>query len=157
MRLCVVRAAAASALVFPSPTLSQTAPSAALDVEKVRAVAGNWSYRPIGGGSEADFSDSGGHVRLTVRCTQATKIVSIIRAGALAGAQFLTITTSYGSRNLSAGFAAGNLSAAVAANDLLLDEIAFSRGKWAIANPGVSALVMPSWADVARVVEDCRS
>lgn len=148
--------AAASALCLAPATLAQTPPPA-INLDLVQAVPGNWSYRIIGGGSEADFSDSGGHVRLTVRCTQASKIVSIIRSGALAAAPFLTVTTSYGSRNVSAGFAAGNLSGVVAASDPLLDQIAFSRGKWAIANSGEGALVVPSWADAARVIEDCRS
>ena len=77
--------------------------------------------------------------------------------GMTAAAPALAVTTTYGVRSLAASFAAGNLTAAVAANDPLLDDIAFTRGKWAIANAGVGALVVPSWAEAPRVFEDCRS
>ena len=149
--------AAATALVITSAATAQTSAPAAIDLDAVRATVGNWSYRPITGGSEADFVDSGGHLRLTVRCNRTTRAVSIVRTGMTAAAPYLTVTTTYGARNLAASFAAGNLTAAVAANDPLLDDIAFSRGKWAIANAGVGALVVPSWAEAPRVFEDCRS
>ena len=149
--------AAATALVITSAATAQTSAPAAIDLDAVQATVGNWSYRPVTGGSEADFVDSGGHVRLTVRCNRATRAVSIVRTGMTAAAPYLTVTTTYGARNLAASFAAGNLTAAVAANDPLLDDIAFSRGKWAIASAGVGALVVPSWAEAPRVFEDCRS
>ena len=149
--------AAATALVITSAATAQTSAPAAIDLDAVQATVGNWSYRPITGGSEADFVDSGGHVRLAVRCNRTTRAVSIVRTGMTAAAPYLTVTTTYGARNLASSFAAGNLTAAVAANDPLLDDIAFTRGKWAIANAGVGALVVPSWAEAPRVFEDCRS
>jgi len=149
--------AAATALVITSAATAQTSAPAAIDLDAVQATVGNWSYRPITGGSEADFVDSGGHVRLAVRCNRTTRAVSIVRTGMTAAAPYLTVTTTYGARNLASSFVAGNLTAAVAANDPLLDDIAFTRGKWAIANSGVGALVVPSWAEVPRVFEDCRS
>jgi len=149
--------AAATALLFLTAATAQTSAPAAVDLDAVQAAVGNWSYRPITGGSEADFVDSGGHVRVTVRCNRTTRAVSIVRTGMTGAAPYLTVATTYGARNLAASFAAGNLTAAVAANDPLLDDIAFSRGKWAIANPGVGALVVPSWAEAPRVFEDCRS
>jgi hypothetical protein len=149
--------AAATALLFVTSATAQTSAPAAVDLDSVQATVGNWSYRPITGGSEADFADSGGHVRLTVRCNRASRVVSIIRTGMTAATSALAVTTTYGVRNLAASFAAGNLTAAVAANDPLLDDIAFTRGKWAIANSGVGALIVPSWAEAPRVFEDCRS
>jgi hypothetical protein len=149
--------AATTALLLATATTAQTSAPAAVDLDAVQATVGNWSYRVITGGSEADFVDSGGHVRLTVRCNRVNRAVSIVRTGMTAAAPYLTVTTTYGARNLAARFAAGNLTAAVAANDPLLDDIAFTRGKWAIANAGVGALVVPSWAEAPRVFEDCRS
>ena len=149
--------AAATALLFVTSATAQTSAPAAVDLDAVQATVGNWSYRPITGGSEADFVDGGGHVRLTVRCNRASRAVSIIRTGMTAAAPYLTVTTTYGPRNLAASFAAGNLTGAVSANDPLLDDIAFSRGKWAVASSGVGALVVPSWAEAPRVFEDCRS
>jgi hypothetical protein len=150
---------AATAPLLATIAIAQTPPPAppAIDLDTVQAKVGNWSYRLITGGSEADFIDNGGHVRLMVRCNRTIKVVSFIRTGLAAAAPSLVITTTYGARNLAASFATGNLTAAVAANDPLLDDIAFTRGKWAIANSGVGALVVPSWAEAPRVFEDCRS
>ena len=152
-----LQCAVASVFVLSPATMAQTPPPAAVDLETVQAVVGSWTYRPIAGGSEADFTDSGGHFRLMVRCTRAAGVVTIIRTGVAAAAPLLTVTTSYGARSLSASFAAGNLTGAVAVNAPLLADIAFSRGKWAIANSGEGTLVVPSRAESARVIEDCRS
>ena len=40
--------------------------------------------------------------------------------------------------------------------DPLLDAVAFSRGRAAFSDSGQPTLVVPSWAEAARVVEDCR-
>lgn len=42
------------------------------------------------------------------------------------------------------------------AGDAALDQIAFSRGRFAIETPGLPTLVLPSWPEVTRVIEDCR-
>jgi hypothetical protein len=152
-RLC----AAATALLLTTSVAAQSVAPAVVDLEAVRSVVGNWTYRPFSGGSEADFVDGAGHVRLTVRCNRTSRVVSIIRTGMTAAAPALAVTTTYGARRLAASFAGGNLTASVAANDPLLDDIAFSRGKWAVSNSGEGALVVPSWADPSRAVEDCRS
>jgi hypothetical protein len=156
MNLRPICAAGAALLLSPAAP-AQTQTPAAVDLDAVQATVGTWSYRPVTGGSEADFVDGGGHVRLTVRCNRASRVVSITRTGMTAAAPYLTVTTTYGARNLAASFAAGNLTGAVSANDPLLDDIAFTRGKWAVANAGVGALVVPSWAEAPRVFEDCRS
>jgi hypothetical protein len=149
--------AAATALFLATAAIAQTSAPAAMNLDAVQATVGNWSYRQITGGSEADFVDSGGHVRLTIRCNRSSRVLSIIRTGMTSAAPALAVTTTYGARSLAASFAGGNLVAAVASNDPLLDDIAFTRGKWAVTNAGVSALVVPSWAEAPRVFEDCRS
>lgn len=152
-RLC----AAACAVLFALPITAQTSPPPAIDLKAVQAVIGTWIYRPMVGGSDADFVDGSGHLRLSVRCLKATRVVSIIQSEMMTAAPTLVVTTSYGTRSLPARFTAASIAADVSANDPLLDEIAFSRGKWAIANSGNGALVLPSWAEPARVIEDCRS
>jgi hypothetical protein len=42
------------------------------------------------------------------------------------------------------------------ARDPLLDAIAFSRGRFAVAVPGEPTLYVPSWTEISRVIEDCR-
>ena len=73
-------------------------------------------------------------------------------------APFLNVWTTAQSRNLPASFnpSTGLLSADLSAWDPLLDAIAFSRGRVGIGVSGQPALVLPSWAEVARVIEDCR-
>ena len=41
-------------------------------------------------------------------------------------------------------------------SDVGLDWIAFSRGRISIELPGRPRLIVPVWAEVARVIEDCR-
>ena len=48
------------------------------------------------------------------------------------------------------------LSASLTVSDPLLDAMAFSRGRFMIETPGAAPLYLPSWAEVSRVIEDCR-
>ncbi len=48
------------------------------------------------------------------------------------------------------------VSASLPANDPLLDAIGFSRGRFVVEQAGTPPLVLPAWAEVERVVEDCR-
>lgn len=69
----------------------------------------------------------------------------------------VNVTASSGTRNLPASFdpVTAGLSADLLPFDPLLDAIAFSRGRIAVGLPGTSAIVLPAWAEPARVVEDC--
>lgn len=74
----------------------------------------------------------------------------------------MTVHTSYGDTQwpVVAGSEAGTPGAYAiatrAANDATLDHIAFSRGRFVIEAPGALPLAVPSWAEVSRVIEDCR-
>ncbi len=48
------------------------------------------------------------------------------------------------------------VAAALAANDGLLDAMGFSRGRFVVEQPGAPTLVVPAWAEIERVTEDCR-
>lgn len=109
--------------------------------------AGTWIYRPLAGGSEAAFHSVGG-VQFTLRCTLASRRVSFIRTGAAANLP-LTLLTTGGTRVLPAGNA-------VSSYDPLLDLLAFSRGKIGVVAAPASILILPSWAEPARTIEDCR-
>ena len=111
------------------------------------ANAGNWSYRAIPGGSEALFGNVGG-TQLTVRCTLASRTVQLLRTGAVPGTAIVVRTTSL-ERTLPA-------SATLGARDPLLDAIAYSRGRWSMEAPGLPRLILPSWPEAARSIEDCR-
>ena len=49
-----------------------------------------------------------------------------------------------------------SLEAMRTASDPGLDQIAFSRGRITIEQPGQPTLVLPTWAEPVRVIEDCR-
>ena len=48
------------------------------------------------------------------------------------------------------------LVATLPANDPLLDAMAFSRGRFMVETGGMAPFYLPSWAEVSRVIEDCR-
>jgi hypothetical protein len=134
------------------------APAAAPNYGLAQTVAGTWSYVAVADGSEARFVGAGGIVQLSLRCSRSVRRVTISKP-ASAPAPSLFVWSSGVSRTLAApGFdaPAGRLNAQLAATDPLLDSLAFSRGRIAVGAGSQPALVVPSWPEVARVVEDCR-
>ena len=90
----------------------------------------------------------------TVRCDRAQNRITVARSG-VAGGNMMTVRTSFGARNLP--IASGRQPvAALPASDRFLDTIVFSRGRFTVEVPGLPMLVIPSWPEPARVVEDCR-
>jgi hypothetical protein len=150
------RVAAAFALIAGSSVNAQSV-APALDLSTATPIAGSWVYSQTTDGSEASFLNASAMPQLTIRCTRATRRITIAKP-ASGAAQFLTFWTSAQTRALPASFnpATQRLSAEVMAYDPLLDAIAFSRGRFGVSVSGTSPLVVPAWAEVARVIEDCR-
>jgi len=96
--------------------------------------------------------------RLTMRCDPATRSVQIERSetGAPMTGTTLTIRTQTQTRAFTAIRQASSLSVNLPSRDSLLDAMAFSRGRFAVEAPGIPALLIPSWTEVSRVIEDCR-
>ena len=118
---------------------------------------GNWSYSAEQRGSIARFGPPAQPL-LTLRCDLASRRVILTRYGAGQGA--IVIRTSYGAVSWPAtaqGGAQPALVAARAASDGVLDQMAYSRGKIGVDASGIAPLVVPVWAEIARVVEDCRA
>lgn len=123
---------------------------------------GNWSYASSDGATVARYSAPDGALRLWLQCDLAGRTVALGRAGpATAGAasELITVRTSHGvvqwpGRKV-AGAMAG-IAAARPARDQGLDWIAYSRGRFTVELPGQPPLVAPPWAEVNRVIEDCR-
>ena len=71
----------------------------------------------------------------------------------------LTVRTSSTTRTLAVQPTGGTppyVAASLAATDPLLDAMAFSRGRFVVEQAGAPPLVLPAWAEIGRVVEDCR-
>jgi hypothetical protein len=126
------------------------------NLEYSMPIAGDWTYVPTSDGSEATFTNSGGQPQLTIRCTHSTRRVSFLKPGAASPAMW--IWTSSQSKSLPATYdtASARVVAELGAYDPLLDAIAASRGRIGFSTSGLAALVVPPWADVGRVIEDCR-
>jgi hypothetical protein len=153
--------AAALAVIAAHSLQAQTVlptSASALDFRFATPLPGDWTYALAAGGSEASFLDGSSHAQLFVRCTRASRQVTIAKT-ATAAAPFIFVWTTSQSRNLPASYnpATYRLSATIPAFDPLLDAMAFSRGRIALNVSGQSALVAPAWEELARVIEDCRA
>jgi hypothetical protein len=153
--------AAASSLPAqsPAPTPAPAAPQpAAPDLTTAVPIAGNWTFAPTSDGSTATFLSPAAMPQLVVRCSRATRRVSISRA-ATGAAPFLNVATSTLTRSVPASFdpATARLTIQLAVTDPLLDALAFTRGRFAVYVTGSPALVLPAWPELVRVIEDCRS
>jgi len=148
--------AAALALTAASSLVAQTAPSTS-DLTYDQPIGGTWTYAATAQGGEATFTDAYAHPQLTIRCTRATRRVSIAKP-ASAAAPFLWVWTSSQTKNVPATYDASTarVVADMAAFDPLLDAIASSRGRIGFSTSGTAALVVPPWSEVARVIEECR-
>jgi hypothetical protein len=154
-----LRIAAALALIAASSLNAQTAaPAPAADLSTATPIGGSWVYLSVQGGSEARFVNTSAQPQLTISCARATRQVTISRPAAGA-APFVLVWTSAQTRNLPASFnpATARLSAIVNAYDPLLDAMAFSRGRLGFSALNQPTLVVPVWAEVTRVIEDCRA
>jgi hypothetical protein len=154
--------AAALALTAASSLHAQAAAPAAaapaLDLSTASPMDGSWIYAPHAGGSTATFVNAANQPQLVMTCARATRQVTVSRPAAGA-APFILVWTSSETRNLPSSWnpATGRLNAALSAYDRLLDAMAFSRGRIGFSALNLPVLVVPTWAEVARVVEDCRA
>jgi len=149
-----LRLSAALALIAASPLPAQTAP----DYTYSTPIAGSWTYAATTDGSEATFVNASALPQLAVHCARASRRVSIWKPGSIA-VPFLAVWTSSASRSVPASFdpTSRRITIQLTAYDPLLDGVAFSRGRFAVGVSGGPALVVPAWAEAARVIEDCRS
>lgn len=139
----------------PAPAPAATPAPPAANWEDRALTPGNWSYRQDAGGSAALFGTPAQPL-FTLRCDRATRRITALRAGAGQGA--MVIRTSYGAVNWPATVDAGAQTvAARSATDSVLDQMAYSRGKIGVEVQGLASLVLPAWAEAARVIEDCRT
>jgi len=117
---------------------------------------GGWAYRQDARGAIASFGQAGAAPVFTLRCDRGSRRMFASAPGAIAGA--LTISASTMAKAFAAspaGGSAGYLTADITPTDPILDAAAFSRGRFTVT-AGAAQIVMPTWPEVARVIEDCR-
>ena len=82
----------------------------------------------------------------------------VSREAAAAG-QKMTIRTSSTNKELVTKPTVGApalIAAEILPNDAILDAMAFSRGRISVEIEGQLPVILPSWAEITRIVEDCR-
>lgn len=113
---------------------------------------GDWSYARSDGYSEAAYGAPGAP-RVFLRCETATRQIRLGWPGL--AADTITFTSSYGDTARAAQAGAAGAELLLSTRDPLLDQLAYSRGRFRLAVQG-QELILPSWPEVARLVEDCR-
>lgn len=124
--------------------------------------AGTWRYGPAAGGSLAVFAEAGAGGKLVLRCEKSSRRIFVFRTVSAPVVGQMTLRTSFGvvswpiENGLTPTTRGLDAIAIRAASDSALDQMAFSRGRFAIEVPGIAPLVVPAGAEVGRVIEDCR-
>lgn len=93
---------------------------------------------------------------VTLSCDVSMRTVSIARRAEQSDAIDMTIRSSTQSRSFRGRKLGDQIIVTLAADDTLLDAIAFSRGRFEVAVPRHKSLYPGSRAEVSRIVEDCR-
>ena len=155
----VVAAVAAAPVPLPPPAPGRVQMPFSGDWRDWPVTPGNWVYRQDGRGSIALFGAQGVDAAFTIRCDRIARRVYISRSGAAPGNAPMTIRTTSTTRTLTTQPTGGTpayMAAALTPTDSLLDAMAFSRGRFIVEQGTLPILVIPSWAEVPRVTEDCR-
>jgi hypothetical protein len=154
---CTTRSAPPTAPAAPVPPAPAEAPPpqtppppSPATWEDAALTPGDWRFSPAPG-PEAAYGE-GTTAALTFRCEPAQHRILLSRADAPAGAA-LTVRTSFETRTLPSGQGGA---AALSAGDPFLDAVVSSRGRFAVETPGLPALILPTWPEPARVLEECR-
>jgi len=125
-------------------------PAPATDWVDRALTPGRWSYA----GGVATYGAPGSGV-LTMRCDRDAQQIEVSRPGEAAGPMTLRATT--GARAYQAVVNGGRAVASLGIRDPQLDALAFSRGRFLVGLAGAADVIVPTWPEVTRVIEDCRA
>jgi hypothetical protein len=117
---------------------------------------GTWRYEARSGFTEAAFIGPDSGARMRLRCLADNRMIQLSLPESGVTNPQVTIRTQTATRTLQAQPAGRETLVALAARDGLLDAMAFARGRFAVEGMGLASLYLPSWPEVARVIEDCR-
>lgn len=120
---------------------------------------GNWVYRDDTRGSLALFGETGSAATIMVRCDTDRRQLFLSRAGSVGSSATMVLRASAGLQSYPARNSGGTPSYAaisISPDDIMMDRIAYSRGRFAVETSGLQSLAIPVWPEFSRVVEDCR-
>ena len=133
----------------------QTAAPDAMSWNDAPQTKGDWVYRETGGESFAEFHSPAREMLFQMNCT-ADRQIFIAAASSTLQEGTITIRTETQARTLGAAAREGWRVAAIRPSDPLLDAMAITKGRFAVEMAGQPSLYLPAWAEVTRVIEDCR-
>jgi len=136
----------------PAPTPVPAPPAA--DWRDRALTPGDWSYRQAGGRTTASYGTA--PAMLTISCDIAARQIVLARPGITAPGATLTLRATEGVTSYPLVDRGGTPAAILPPRDPQLDRIAFSRGRFLVQVAGADDLVVPAWAELSRVIEDCR-
>lgn len=120
---------------------------------------GTWVYSDEPGESLALFGPDPRSADFALRC--GPNAIALLRRTGRVQSQprAMSITTETATREFSARPLEGNpqvLAVTLDPRDPLLDAMAITKGRFAVGVEGEGTLYLPAWAEVTRVIEDCR-
>ncbi|MEP0391601.1 MAG: hypothetical protein ABJ205_13355 [Erythrobacter sp.] len=141
----------------PLPVINEPRFESYLDAPQT---PGTWSYSDEPSETLALYG-VGEDYRFIVRCDKSTRQIGLARAAenASASTRVMEISTETTKRSLTAAPITGTgrlVAVQLAARDPLLDAMAITKGRFAVGVEGERTLYLPAWAEVTRVIEDCR-
>jgi hypothetical protein len=123
------------------------------------ATLGSWSYENRGSVTLAVFTAPARGALFAIQCRAPSSEVWLVMPGQNVASPTMQVRTETTTRAIKAQLTVGELSnvtAALPGNDPLLDAMALSKGRFAVETEGLPPLYLPAWAEVTRVIEDCR-
>ena len=120
---------------------------------------GTWTYRKDDRGSLALFGEVGRDATFIIRCNQSRRQLFLSRAGSVGEGATMVLRATAGEASYPAANSGGQPTyAAVSLSpaDIMMDRIAYSRGRFAVETTGLPSIALPAWPEFSRVVEDCR-
>ncbi|MFO6447727.1 hypothetical protein ACLBKU_11330 [Erythrobacter sp. NE805] len=152
-------APAPAARPAPAPGPARPAPPAPLPADPATTwidapqTPGAWRYERLERTTTADYRSPERSRLVSIACRDGGQVMLDVD-GARAGS--LTIRTETATRTLLAEANRQFAFVLLSPTDPLLDAIALSKGRFSIEAEGAAPLYLPSWAEVSRVIEDCR-
>ena len=121
---------------------------------------GDWVYRKDARGSLALFGPANKDAVFIIRCDQARRQLVLSRSGSVGDGATMVLRASAGLQSYPAGNSGGTspyAAISISPGDIMMDRIAYSRGRFAVETSGLTSLAIPVWPEFSRVVEDCRT
>jgi hypothetical protein len=147
----------------PPPPVVQTPPPSAAgsDWRDWPVTPGNWFYRQSSNGSQAIYGADIATPKFAVTCDTSAGQILLSHAGAFPPGETgrMTIRTTSGQNTVAMANGTSTpamVTATLNPRDPQLDSMAYSRGRFVVSIKGSADLVVPSWSEFARVLEDCR-